>query len=384
MTSNHHPVSTDINLDAPLHRRNTSGLQAPAVDRMNASGPNPKDSVSELRPFIIPVFLPHAGCPHQCVFCNQVSITGVGRRSINPENLRTRIQQFLAFKKKNRSFVEIAFYGGNFLGLQKEEIRSALTTAGEFIGAGQVDGIRFSTRPDTVDAQSLDMIERYPVSTVELGAQSMDDRVLALNQRGHRASDTVRAVARLRERHFTVGIQMMVGLPGDDAAGALTTTRKIIDSYPDFVRIYPTVVVADSRLAGWYRRGDYTPLSLDDAVDLVKKIYLKYKAAGIGVVRMGLQASEDLAVGTTVLAGPHHPAFGHMVHSEIFFDLAESALRAAGSRKDTCTIYVHPRSISKMRGLKNSNIERLSKQFGMADIHVIADSAVNEGGLRLD
>jgi histone acetyltransferase (RNA polymerase elongator complex component) len=176
---------------------------------------------------------------------------------------------------------------------------------------------------------------------------------------------------------------MMVGLPGDSETGALTTAQEIIDLGPDFVRIYPTVVVANSRLAGWYKSGDYMPLSLEEGVTLVKKIYLKFIKAGIGVIRMGLQASEDLEDGTTVLAGPHHPAFGHMVHSEIFWDMAVSAIESANCIKESLAILVNPRSISKMRGLNNSNIKRLQSRFQLTSLSVKPDASILEDSLKI-
>ena len=225
------------------------------------------------RPFIIPIFLPHAGCPHQCVFCNQVSITGAKHEAAEPDTIRNQIQEFLNYKKENRTPVQIAFFGGNFLGLKFEDIKSWLDLAAEFVSRELVDGIRFSTRPDTIDAARLDALEDYPVSMVELGVQSMDDRVLALAGRGHSAQDTIRAVKALKERRLGIGLQMMVGLPGDSEARSLATARKIADLGPDCTRIYPTVVVANSGLAKLYKNGEFQPLSLEDAVTLVKKAY---------------------------------------------------------------------------------------------------------------
>jgi len=300
-----------------------------------------------------------------------------------PAELRFQIREFLKYKKENRKPVQIAFFGGNFLGLNSEEIKSLLDTSAEFVRDGRVDGIRFSTRPDTINERSLDIIKDYPVRTVELGVQSMDDHVLELAGRGHSASDTVRAVELLKKRYFSIGLQLMVGLPGDDETGALTTAQKIIDLDPDFVRIYPTLVVANSRLAGWYKSGDYTPLSLEKGVRLVKKIYLKFIEESIDVIRMGLQASEDLEDGTTVLAGPYHPAFGHLVHAEIFLDMAIAAIESADSLKETLTIFVNPRCISKMRGLNNSNIKRLQSRFQPMSIAVKPDASIPEDSLRI-
>ena len=300
-----------------------------------------------------------------------------------PAELHIKIREFLKFKKENRKPVQIAFFGGNFLGLKSEEIKSLLDAAAEFVRDGQVDGIRFSTRPDTINERSLDFIKDYPVSTVELGVQSMDDHVLDLAGRGHSASDAVRAVELLKERNYSIGLQLMVGLPGDDETGALSTAQKIVDLGPDFVRIYPTLVVENSRLARMYKSGDYRPLSLEKGVSLVKKIYLKLKKEGIDVIRMGLQASEDLEDGTTVLAGPYHPAFGHLVHAEIFFDMAISAIESAKSRKETLSIFVNPRSISKMRGLNNSNIKRLQSRFQLISLAIKPDVSIPEDSLKI-
>jgi histone acetyltransferase (RNA polymerase elongator complex component) len=336
------------------------------------------------RPFIIPIFLPHAGCPHQCVFCNQVSITGVKHEAVEPDAIRTQIHEFLKYKKENRNPVQIAFFGGNFLGLKFEKIKSWLDLAGEFVNRGLVDGIRFSTRPDTIDAARLDALENYPISTVELGVQSMDDRVLALTGRGHSAQDTVRAVKALKERQLGVGLQMMVGLPGDSEARSLATARRIADLEPDCARIYPTVVVRYSRLAKLFKNGEYLPLRLEDAVTLVKKVYLLFKQKGIEVIRMGLQASDDLEDGSTVLAGPHHPAFGHLVYSEIFYDNALAAIEAAGLVRDTLTIRVNPRSISKMRGLNNANIKKLKKMYPIYSVDVRPDASLGEEDVNIE
>jgi histone acetyltransferase (RNA polymerase elongator complex component) len=300
-----------------------------------------------------------------------------------PAELRCQIREFLKYKKENRQPVQIAFFGGNFLGLKSEVIKSLLDSAAEFVRDGRVDGIRFSTRPDTINERSLAIIKDYPVSTVELGVQSMDDQVLARAGRGHSASDTIRAVEHLKERHFSIGLQMMVGLPGDDETGALTTAQRIADLGPDFVRIYPTLVVANSRLAGWYENGDYTPLSLEKGVSLVKKIYLKFLKAGIDVIRMGLQASEDLEDGTIVLAGPYHPAFGHLVHCEIFLDMAIAAIESANTLKETLTIFVNPRSISKMRGLNNSTIKRLQRRFQLTSLSIKPDASIPGDSLMI-
>jgi histone acetyltransferase (RNA polymerase elongator complex component) len=328
------------------------------------------------KPFIVPVFIPHAGCPHRCVFCNQVSITGSDGGALSPENVCRRIQQFLAYNQGRRHPVEIAFYGGNFLGLEEAAIGSLLETAAAFVNHGRADGIRFSTRPDTIDDARLDLLANYPVAAVELGVQSMDDNVLTRCRRGHSAADTRRAVARLKSRGLAIGLQMMVGLPAEDEAGALASAREIAALQPDFVRIYPTVVIEDSHLARWYRRGDYVPLSLEDAVDRTAGIHRIFSSRGIPVIRMGLQASRDLDDGTTVVAGPSHPAFGHLVYAALFLEAARRALRIRRPLHDRVTLSVHPKNISRLRGLKNANIIALANEFDIAAVDVVGDAAL--------
>jgi len=340
-------------------------------------------SLKKNTPFIIPIFLPNLGCPHQCAFCNQTSITGVTPDTISTETLCSLINEFLEYKKTQRRSVQVSFYGGNFLGLKKEYIRILLDETTKFVKNQRINSIRFSTRPDTISDKQLDIIKNYPVSTVEIGVQSMDNQVLAMAKRGHTALETEKAAALLKKRNYDVGMQMMVGLPGDDETKSLFTAKRIASLSPDFVRIYPTVVLAHSRLAVWYRNGEYTPWSLSRCVALVKNLYLFFKSKKIPVIRMGLQASEDLAKDTTILAGPYHPAFGHMVHSKIFLDMATSIMEAEKGSCDKITIKVHPRSISKMGGLKNKNLEILKRKFQIKSLEIIPDLTLAENKLTV-
>lgn len=331
-------------------------------------------SVSNKRPFIIPFFLPHTGCPHRCVFCNQKAVTGVRLRGFSPEQFRYHVRRFLAFKVEQRDRAQIAFYGGNFLGQKKNQIISLLDEASKFVSEGSVDSLRFSTRPDTINAESLDTIKDYPVVTIEIGAQSMDDRVLALTERGHTASDTQKAVQLLAHRKYEIGIQVMLGLPGDDEIRSFSTAEKVADLFPDFVRIYPTVVLKESPLADWYLQGNYTPLTLRSAVTLAKKIFLFFSRKQIQVIRMGLQASDQLKIGRDLLAGPFHPAFGHLVHSEIFLDRILSHLNNRKSGVAVISIRLHPSNTSHLRGLNNQNIRQLKKIFLLKEVHIISDA----------
>lgn len=335
------------------------------------------------KPFIISIFLPHAGCPQQCVFCNQTTISGVNSKT-SAIQVRNTVESFLRYKSKDRSFVQIAFFGGNFLGIRMEEIKRLLAEATAFVKAGRVNGIRFSTRPDTIDRPRLDLIRNYPVSTVELGVQSMDDDVLRNTKRGHTSADTIRAVQRLREFNYEIGVQLMIGLPGDDRERLLGSAQQIAKLKPDFIRIYPTVVVAGSPLAKLYKTDRYSPLSLKDAVTQVKELYQFFTRKNIPVIRMGLQATDDLQKGSTILAGPYHPSFGHLVYSEIFLDRAIAAIRSENFKGDAIALHIHPRNVSQMRGLKNENLKKLREKFNFQSIEIVADDSLKEDQLKLN
>lgn len=331
-----------------------------------------------IHPLIVPVFIPHAGCPHRCVFCNQSAVTGCVDGLPTPARLRETVAAFLALSGRRRGQTQIAFYGGNFLGVAEEGLRPLLAEAAGFVRSGDAQGIRFSTRPDTVTARTLALIEAYPVHTVELGAQSMSAEVLAQSQRGHTAADTLDACRMLRERGYGVGLQLMVGLPGDNEERLMQTGRCVAGLKPDFVRIYPTLVLAGSRLEAHYRRGDYSPLPLAAAVGLTLKLYRLFRTHGIPVIRMGLQANAEFSAGASVLAGPYHPAFGHLVQCAAFLEAVRNALGSVDSAGAELSLRVHPRSISRMRGLRNATVGALQREYGFKRVRVCADSTLAE------
>ena len=248
------------------------------------ASPDSKDT----RPFIVPVFIPHAGCPHRCVYCNQAAVTGRAETLPGPEALRNKVAAFLKFRSQRRGRVQIAFFGGNFLGMAEAGIRQLLTEAAGFVRSGDVQGIRFSTRPDTVSPRTLEILSGFPVQTVELGAQSMDPEVLQRSRRAHTPDDTVKAVGLLADRGYEVGLQIMAGLPGDDEGkpphGNRPAHRGAVPGFHS--DLPPTRVLAGSPLEKWYREGQYQPLSLDAAVDLVRRLYVLFRAHSIPVIRI--------------------------------------------------------------------------------------------------
>lgn len=328
-------------------------------------GLRPSAMTKPIRPYIVPVFIPHAGCPHRCAFCNQTAITLSAMSLPSGPWMRQTIDRHLAYPRDPARPVEIAFYGGNFLGLDPVEIGSLLLEAGRYVDTGKVGAIRFSTRPETVTARQLDLIHGRGVGTIEIGAQSMNDQVLAAAGRGHTADHTRKAVAQLKQRGYETGLQMMVGLPGQTPDDAMDTGRQIAALAPDLVRIYPTVVLRGSRLANWYRTGRYHPLSLADSVSLVKSLYTLFCDHGIRVTRMGLQGSDAFEASGEIVCGPYHPAFGHLVHAERFFDMAVNVLGRHDIRAGAVTLAVNPRDLSRLRGQNNANVRQLEERFGI-------------------
>jgi histone acetyltransferase (RNA polymerase elongator complex component) len=275
---------------------------------------------------------------------------------------------------------QVAFYGGTFTALPEEKQIAYLRAVGPFIEEGRVDSVRLSTRPDALDAGELDLLRSHGVRTVEIGAQSMDGEVLRLSRRGHSPEETARAVERLKEGGFEVGLHLMIGLPGDDRSRFRKTLERIIDLGPDFLRLHPTLVLKGSDLEGLWRTNRYTPLSLEEAVRWLKEGLLRLERAGIAVARVGLQPSEDLA--RDFLAGPYHPALRALVDSEIAFDMA-SALFEAVSRGGAVLLACPPREISSLRGQKNANLLRLAERFGRGEILVEERDDLPRGTLVL-
>jgi histone acetyltransferase (RNA polymerase elongator complex component) len=323
------------------------------------------------KPYVIPVFIPHAGCPHQCLYCDQTRTTNRGRALPTPSQVHAQIDRFLGYRRDPGRWTEIAFFGGNFLGLAPRHIERLLAAADPYIRTGRVQGIRFSTRPDTIDANRLALIGNYPVSTVEIGAQSMNAHVLMLSRRGHSPEDTVKAMKLLKNKALRIGLQTMVGLPGESEPAAMAGAQQVADLGPDFVRIYPCLVLRGSPLERWYSQGRYVPLSLENSVSLVKRIYRLMRARGIAVIRMGLQPTTELAAGAGVLAGPFHPAFGDLVHSALWMDALRRTLSSHEFNGCELTIEVHPASNSRIRGHRNSNLRQLRQLYHLPRVQTL-------------
>lgn len=262
---------------------------------------------------IIPVFLPFAGCRHQCVFCDQFGITGADAQPDVNAVCRTIDEHLASWKGSGTK--EIAFYGGSFTALTQECQKAYLEIAYEYVLSGDIDSIRLSTRPDCVSIDSCSFLMSYGVRTVELGAQSMSDEVLRLSGRGHNADDTRRAVKTLKESGLNVGMQLMPGLPGDSRETIIMTAEEAARMRPDFVRIYPALVLKGTPLYRMYCSGLYTPWLLAEMVDICRWISAVFREAKIPVIRFGLQPTAELE--KSLAAGPYHPSFRQLVERDM-------------------------------------------------------------------
>lgn len=343
---------------------------------------------------VYPIFLPHAGCPFQCVYCNQWLVTSGRAGKVSAEGLLTSFQdQFSCLVDAVRTSSEageIAFYGGTFAALPEELLRSILETVCPWVRPGVFTGIRFSTRPDSLTASVCRVLEAYPIRTVELGVQSLSDAVLAATRRAYSAQVVQETASKVRNRGWQLGIQLMPGLPGDNRQSFMDTVLATIALQPNFVRLYPTVVLPETVLARWYRAGRYLPLSLEQAVAWCAAAYAAFRRAKIRVVRMGLHADLEMQKPGAVLAGPFHPSFGYLVKVRWWRDRVdakmEELLKLSASPQPTktadcqpsdrqLTIHVAKQVISEVLGPQRQNVQYWQEQWHLPQVRVQGEPA---------
>lgn len=324
----------------------------------------------------ISIFVPHIGCPNKCSYCNQRHITGTFKAP-RAKDVELAVEAAQKNPKYDPKTTEIAFFGGSFTAINRNYMLRLLRAASRFVKEGLVSGIRISTRPDAIDCEILTLLKEYNVTAIELGAQSLNDRVLKMNNRGHTANDVAKASALIKEFGFELGLQIMTGLYADNDNSAVRTAEKIIEIRPDTVRIYPTIVLKDTDLAALYADNIYKPQSLDSAVKLAAKLYKMFTESGIKVIRLGLHSIEDDAY----IAGPWHPAFSELCQSQIMLNEVLSRI----SKKGNYILYVGKSDISKMIGQKRSNIQfleskgiycKVKEQKDLDNLEIIIESEV--------
>ena len=304
---------------------------------------------------IIPIFIPHAGCPHQCVFCNQKTISG--QKTAAVKGAKEQINKWLEWVKPSLEN-EAAFYGGSFTGLDLALQKELLALTDELLDRKVIGSVRLSTRPDYIDEERLELLRAHGIKLVELGVQSLDDSVLQKAERGHTAQQVAEAVALLKSYGFKVGVQLMVGMPGQDFASVKATVEQVLALQPDIARIYPLLVIKGTPLAKSYVAGEFEPLTLEEAVRQAAYVYQNLSEAGVKIIRVGLQPDDELCAEGNILAGPFHPAMGELVQSYLLREqLTPQILGAAKQNGDSILILCPNKLESKVRGLRNGNIK---------------------------
>ena len=323
----------------------------------------------------IPVFIPHLGCPNQCVFCNQRSISE--HQDFSEENVRGEIEQVLSTLRPEDE-AEIAFFGGSFTGIERDLMCRLLDLAETYVKEGRVKSVRLSTRPDYIDDEILSILARYSVRTIELGLQSMNDIVLRSCQRGHTVKEAEEACRAVVEAGFELVGQMMIGLPGSDPESELQTAQKICDLGASAVRIYPTVVFYDTPLCEMAQHGEYVPLSVKEAVERTAPVLQFFRARAIPCIRVGLCATESLTSPEAVYAGPNHPALGEMILGECLYQKVRDTVLQSGLSGQRIILEVPSRELSATVGQHRCNIEKLQRETGATVYRVIANESLTE------
>lgn len=333
--------------------------------------------------YIIPIFVPHHGCPFDCIFCNQKKITGIDT-VLKGEQVEEQIKNYVKFiGEKSDKHIEIAFFGGSFTGIDIEKQKEFLYIASKWYKSGYIDDIRLSTRPDYIDEGVLSYLKEYNVSIIELGVQSLDNDVLGKSLRGHGASDVIRASNLIKREGLKLGLQMMVGLPGDDFKKSMATAKKIISCNPDFIRIYPTLVIRGTKLEELYLDGDYKPLKLEEALFICKELYRLYYYHGIPIIRIGLQPTDNIMEGKDVIAGPFHPSFRQLVESEIFKESIDKYISSYKEKIHKIEFILHPKSISNLVGIRKRNLNFFREKYNVGDIIITKTLDISKDEIKI-
>ncbi len=336
--------------------------------------------------YVIPVFVPHLGCPNDCVFCNQKSISGQ-KKNITKEDVQKTIEYYLDNIKDKESQKEIAFFGGSFTGIDEKLQEELLQVAYEYVSQGKVDSIRISTRPDYINKDILKKLKKYKVKTIELGVQSANDYILKKCNRGHNFDDVKKASKLIRWYGFNLGHQMMVGLPDSTRIDEINTAKALIKLKPKMIRIYPVLVVKGTKLEQDYKEGNYQPLSVVQAVEICKELVKMFIYNKINVIRVGLQNTEEISdpenEKSEVVAGPYHPAFRQLVESAMWYDSIVEKIKKLNVKVKEVEVTVNPIDENSVIGHKKENVNKLKDLYDV-DLIVKKDDNIKKGRSKIE
>ena len=336
--------------------------------------------------YVIPVFVPHLGCPNDCIFCNQKSISGQ-KKNITKEEAKKTIEYFLENIKDADAKKEIAFFGGSFTGIEEKIQEELLQVAYEYIEKGQIDSIRISTRPDYINKEILKRLKKYKVKTIELGVQSANDYILKKAGRGHTFEDVVKASKLIRWYGFELGHQMMVGLPESTTVDEINTAKQLIKLKPKMVRIYPVLVIKNTKLEKDYNEGKYKPLTVTQAVEVCKELVKLFVKKHIEVIRIGLQPTDTITNPdndkSEVVAGPFHPAFRQLVESGMWYDVIVEKIKQLNTKVKEVVVTVNPADVNNVIGQRKDNINNLRDVYDV-NLIVKADEKIKQGKSKIE
>ena len=335
--------------------------------------------------YIIPIFVPHLGCPNDCIFCNQKAISGQ-KKNITKEEAKKIIEDYLKNIKEDAQ-IEIAFYGGSFTAIDEKEQEELLQVAYNFVKNGQVESIRISTRPDCIDKKTLKRLKKYKVKTIELGVQSANNYILERANRGHTFEDVKKASKMIRWNGFKLGHQMMVGLPDSTRIDEINTAKALIKLKPKMVRIYPVLVVKNTKLEKEYLEGTYEPLPLVQAVETCKELVRMFADKKIEIIRIGLQNTEEISdpenKESEVVAGPYHPAFRQLVESGMWYDAIVGKIKKLNVKVKEVQVTVNPIDANNVIGHKKENVIKLKETYDV-DLILKQDENIKQGKSKID
>lgn len=325
--------------------------------------------------YIIPIFVSHQGCPHNCVFCNQNSIAGE-HEMIDSSFVHNRVEEYLDTIDRSGATIEISFFGGTFTAIETDKQKELLEVAKHYKDLNKIDLIRLSTRPDYIDDRILDNLKAYSVDIIELGVQSMDKEVLLKSGRGHTREDVVNASLLIKKYGFTLGHQIMLGLPGDNPEKDIETAKSLAEQKPDLFRIYPALVIKDTPLEVLYSKKRYEPYSLEVAIEVAKEIFYLLIYNNIKIIRVGLQATDNINVGGDIVAGPFHPSFRELVEGSIYCDIVSDTAKNA---KNSISVHINSKDISKLYANKKQFFIDMKKQLNTIKVQVLCDDTLERG-----
>ena len=336
--------------------------------------------------YIIPIFVPHLGCPNDCIFCNQKSISGQ-KSNMTKEKAKEIIENYLKSIDKENAQIEIAFFGGSFTAIEEERQEELLQVASEFVKSGQVSSIRVSTRPDAIDKNILKRLKKYKVKTIELGVQFSNNYILKRINRGHTFEDVKRAAKLIRWNGFRLGVQMMVGLPESTTIDEINTAKELIKLKPKMVRIYPVLVIKNTPLEKELEKGTYKPLTVVQAVEVCKEIVRLFHDKNIDIIRIGLQPTDEISEPgsekSEVVAGPYHPAFRQLVESAMWYDAIVGKIKRLNVKVKEVEVTVNPVDANNVIGHKKENVKNLKELY---DVNLVLkqDPKMKQGKSKIE